>query len=65
MLIYIQVSVNLSVTFKPPLKTNDNMTCILGGRSIPTVVVSDKIQCTIEPRDERSMTMLLCNVSVI
>eukprot|EP00105_Crassostrea_gigas_P037113 XP_019921261.1 PREDICTED: plexin-B-like [Crassostrea gigas] len=48
------VSVNLSVTFKPPLKTNYNMRCRLGGRYIPTVIVSDKIQCTIEPSDDRT-----------
>lgn len=64
MLIYIQVSVNLSVTFKPPLKTNYNMRCRLGGRYIPTVIVSDKIQCTIEPSDDRSI-LLSCNVSAI
>uniref|UniRef100_K1R650 Plexin-B2 n=1 Tax=Magallana gigas TaxID=29159 RepID=K1R650_MAGGI len=50
------VSVNLSVTFKPPLKTNYNMRCRLGGRYIPTVIVSDKIQCTIEPSDDRNFT---------
>lgn len=64
MLIYIQVSVNLSVTFKPPLKTDYNMRCRLGGKSIPTVFVSDKIHCIIEPREERSI-MLSCNVSAI
>ncbi|XP_052678387.1 plexin-A2-like, partial [Crassostrea angulata] len=51
------VSVNLSVTFKPPLKANYNMRCRLGGRSIPTVFVSDKIQCIIEPRDEQSIML--------
>lgn len=55
---------NLSVTFKPPLKANYNMRCRLGGRSIPTVFVSDKIQCIIEPRDEQSI-MLSYNVSAI
>lgn len=61
MLIYIQVSDNLSVTFMPPLKTNYNMSCRLGGSPIPTVIETDNIQCSIQPSDDRSM--LSCNVS--
>lgn len=60
--INMQVPVTLPVTFVPSLKTNDNMTCKLDGRSIPTVIASDKIQCTIEP--SRS-TILSCNISII
>lgn len=62
MFIYNQVSVKLSVILIPPLKANYNMTCRLGGRSIPTVIVTDKIQCSIEPSDGRSI-ILSCNVS--
>lgn len=70
----MQVSVTLSVTLKPPLETYANMTCRLGGRPIPTVTLSDKIQCIIEREtsgDETSdnrrprRSTISCNVSAI
>nr|XP_034305137.1 plexin-B2 isoform X1 [Crassostrea gigas] len=45
--------VTLSVTFVPPLETNENMTCRLGGRLIPKDITPGQIQCTI-PGETRS-----------
>lgn len=70
----MQGPVILSVTFKPPLETSENMTCRLGGSPIPSVTLSKKIQCTIKPetsgdktsRDRRSKrSTISCNVSAI
>lgn len=64
----MQGPVTLNVTFKPPLESNENMTCRLKGINIPTVTLSNKIQCTIEPQtssDRRSKRSISCNVSAI
>lgn len=63
----MQVKVTLNVTFVPPLETNNNMTCRLGGEYIGTVIESNKIQCTIiEPSSGRSKgSTKSCNVSAI
>lgn len=62
----MQKPVTLSVTFVPPLETNENMTCRLGGRLIPKDITSDQIQCTIpgETRSRRT-ERISCNVSAI
>lgn len=57
----MQKPVTLSVTFVPPLETNENMTCRLGNRSIPKDIAPGQIQCTIPGETER----ILCKVSAI
>lgn len=72
--LFMQGSVNLNVTFKPQLETYENMTCRLGEETIPSVSLSNKIQCTIKPKtsgDETSddrrprRSTISCNVSAI
>lgn len=62
----MQKPVTLSVTFVPPLETNENMTCRLRNREIAKDIAPGWINCTIPEETSNGRTeMEPCNVSAI